>query len=361
MRKLIFLVLVMVILIICCGEDSSPIIEPASTTAPVGSMVPPNPKLTLIIDQPNSLRQLFTAIKFDSGVLVGDYGLNVGGPTVNVWDGKNFILDSTFTECESVFDLYMPEDGLPILTNEYYGKIRKRLGPGVWETKYSRPYERDLMFYILRAGDNLYANWLSFDKPRGGVVRGDLNGNNWSEVSSYTNKALPGMCSDGSNIYLAGQTDQWYNTGYPILTDIGGSIISRRMDKPGFRYWGVCKFNNIFILGTIDDSPFPGIPPHSVQIDVFDGTTNTTVWSNERSSIYKIEEHKGKVYTVVTWDWYASPDKTSLLMVSSDGYKWDVLAEIPCPSIIGMKIYDDGIYLSGGKFQTFGKMFFYKL
>ena len=290
--------------------------------------------------------------------MIGDYGSNVGGASVQMFDGQ-LTPDGQFPKAESVFDLYMPEDGLALCTNEHYGVIRKRVSVGMWEVMYKTSEDLDLMFFIRRAGNNLYANWMTYGTGIGGIVKGDLNGNNWSEIVRYTNKAMPGMYSDGTNIYMAGATGSWPGNGYPILTDFSGNIISGRSDSPNYKYWGIAKFNDLFILGTVSYVSSGGKAKDS-HIDVFDGTKNTTVWTNERTVIHRIEVYEDKVYAVVTWDWDADSNKTTLLMSSPDGYNWSVVVEIPCPHIIGMSFADGGVYLMGGRYQDYGRVYFFK-
>ena len=361
MKRYLWIVLIIAFwfLLVGCGGD--PVCNDPATPPPTVDAAwqpPQTPGLRLILDQANR-REIFSAIRIPDGLMYGDYDLDVGGPTVQTWDGKTLTIDGQFPECESVYNLYMPEDGMVLLTNEHYGIIRKRVSPGVWEIKYKMSSTMDLMFLILRAGNNLYANWFTYGKGRGGIVRSDLNGNDWTEVSHYTNKAMIGMFSDGSNIYLAGATGSWPGAGYPILTDFGGNIMSGRPDCPNYKYQGIAKFKDLFILGTTSYVSSGGKANDS-HIDVFDGSKNITVWTNERPVIPKMEVYENKVYAVVTWDWDADSNKTTLLMSSPDGYNWNIVVEIPCPHIIGMSFADDGIYLMGGRYRDFGRVYFWK-
>lgn len=356
MKKLLMIFIILIV--VCCGgeaRDAPIVILPI----PLTWQPPQTPGLHLIVDQSNR-REIFSIIRTADGLMFGDYGLDSGGSTIQTWDGKTLMIDGLFPEVESVFDLYMPEDGMALLTNEHYANIRKRISPGVWETKYKKNSPMDLMFYIRRAGNSLYANWITYGGGQGGIVRGDLNGNNWTDIVSYNDKALTGMWSDGSNIYLAGSTGHNPGAGYPILTDISGKILSGRPDSPNHKYWGGCKFGNLFVLGTSSYASSGGAVSYPGHIDVFDGVKNTTVWTNERTVIDKIEVYENKIYAVVTWDWTSDRNKTTLLMSSPDGYNWSLVCEIPCPHIIGTRFADGGVYLVGGRYRDYGRVYFYK-
>lgn len=320
----------------------------------LGWMPPQTPGLHCIIKRQADKRQFFSGIRVPGGLILGDYGLNVGGASVRLWNGK-FTPDGQFPESESVFDFYLPSDGQMLLTNEHYATIRKRTSSG-WVKKYGRQAQTDLMFYIRKAGQSLYGNWMSFDKASGGVVSSDLTGNVWNEIVTYTGKVFPGMTSDGNAPYLAGKTGDYRGEGYPILADFRGNILSSRSDRPKNLYWGVAKHGSVWVMGTCNGHL---IPSAQGEIHLFDGSTNRTVWSNERNVIHSIENYNGKLYAVATWTWTVE-GKTSLLLTSPDGYNWSVVSEIPCASIFGTRIQDGGIYMFGGKYESFGSVYFYK-
>lgn len=291
-------------------------------------------------------------------LVIGDYGLNVGGVTIREWYKNRIVEIGRFSKNESNFDLYLPEDGQMLATFEHYGNIRKQL-PSGWDQKYGKSSNTALMFYIRKAGNNLYGNWMYYDKAQGGVVRADVNGNSWVDLFGYTGKVLLGMTSNGSEINLAGKTGAYQGAGYPILTDINGSIMSGRSDLQGYLYWGVAKHKGVYIMGTCAGY---NIATATGQIHTFNGSQNKTVWSDHRNVIHRIESYKDRVYAVVTNDWESSKEKTSLLLSSANGAEgsWRVDWEIPCPSILGVKVADGGMYISGGRYQDFGWIGFFK-
>lgn len=344
MKKYHWLLSFILLVGISCG-DSNDIPIPIVISIPVEWQPPQTPGLHLILDQANK-REYFSALRVPDGLLLGQYGSHEGGPDIQFFDGT-LKSEQNFPDRESIFDLYMPNDGLPLATTELYASIYKRTADGKWELKYSRPRQQDLMFYIRRAGNALYGNWDSFDSSRGGLVKSTDNGNTWIDIARYNGKSLYGMASDDTNIYLAGKMN-----GYPIMTDVNGNILASRPDLEGYNYWGIAKSGNIWNMGT--DNGDRGGPSH---IDVFDGSILKTVYTTDRPIMQVIQIHDGKRYAVASWNWDAV-GKTSLLLISSDGYNWSILVEIPCPSILNMHFADGGVYLMGGRYRDYGRVYF---
>jgi len=338
-------------------ENPNPGPEPPDPNPP-GPWKPPQTQgLHCIIKKQADKRQFFCGINTPQGLWLGDYGLNVGGPTVRLWNGT-FTPYGQFPECESVFDLYLPPDGQMLLTNEHYACIRKRT-PSGWDKKYGRQAQTDLMFYLRRAGPYLYGNWIDYEDALSGVVRtnkDDLNGNTWNEICTFTGKIFPGMCTTGNDIYLVGKTGNYRGDGHPILADFRGNVLSSRPDRPSNIYWGVAKHGNVWLMGTCNGHI---VPLARGEIHLFDGATNKTVWSNERNVIHSIESHNGRVYALATWTWTVE-GRTSLLISSPDGYSWSTVCEIPCASFFGTRFDDGGVYMFGGKWEEFGSVYFYK-
>ena len=95
-------------------------------------------------------------------------------------------------------------------------------------------------------------------------------------------------------------------------------------------------------------------------IHAFDGSTLKQVYKTDRPQIHKMKIWNGKRWAVASWDWNVPADRTSLLLSSVNGYDWSLEVEIPCPHIIGMECRPEGIYLSGGKKDAFGKVFLWR-
>ena len=94
-------------------------------------------------------------------------------------------------------------------------------------------------------------------------------------------------------------------------------------------------------------------------IHAWNGSALTQVYTTNRPHIHAMGIYNNIRYAVATWDWNVS-GKTSLLLSSSDGYNWSILSEIPCAHIIGMSFGDSGIYLTGGKYREYGRVYFWK-
>lgn len=360
MKRLLLIPLILVFMF-SCGEDvDNQSVDPPPVIPPPQTALwrpPQTPGLHLILERADK-KLYFSALRTADGLLLGNYGLYHGGPDIQFFDGT-LTTEQNFPDRESIFDLFMPDDGLPLATTEHYGGIYKRTAPGQWERKYSRPRQQDVMLYLRRAGNALYGNWDSFDSSHGGLVKSTDQGNTWHDVAPYTQKSLYGMASDGNNIYLAGLAGG-YRSGheYPILMDIAGNVLASRPTLKGYSWWGVVKSGNLFNMGTWHDYARPD--GHGY-IDAFDGVTLSTVYTTDRPHIHAMQiGPDGKRYAVATWDWDASDSHTSLFLSSVDGYHWSVTGEIPCPHINGMHFADGGVYLLGGKKDGYGGVYFWK-
>jgi hypothetical protein len=68
---------------------------------------------------------------------------------------------------------------------------------------------------------------------------------------------------------------------------------------------------------------------------------------------------EGIRYAVATWGWEDS-GKNTLLLSSTDGFQWRMIALIPCAHIMGMTLADGGAYLMGGQYGKRGVVIFVK-
>uniref|UniRef100_A0A6M3KPB4 Uncharacterized protein n=1 Tax=viral metagenome TaxID=1070528 RepID=A0A6M3KPB4_9ZZZZ len=109
--------------------------------------------LHLILDIPGSQRPLFTGMRFDKGLLIGDYGGHLDGAQILYWDGKTLEPEKKFSDpkAESAFHLIDSGDGTPICSLELYCQMARREN-GVWGLTYQTEALVDLAFGIFKGG-----------------------------------------------------------------------------------------------------------------------------------------------------------------------------------------------------------------
>jgi hypothetical protein len=301
----------------------------------------------VIVSQPG--REFFSSVKVGTSLFLGDYGLGSGGPKIYTFDSGGLKAELTVPECESAFDIYFGDTTL-LCSFEKFGQIRKRVAKGNWPVVRQHPEEQALGFYIRRAGNNLYQNWAHWDRAEGGVVRSNLKGESWQDVSRFTGKTYQGMFENGGNIYLAGMVGGFSDPGrYPALGNLGGDVLFSRPDQPGRNYGMGVRIGNRFVLGNCAWGGSVGM------IDVWEGGAVRTTLTNERNVIALMQIINGKIYAVLTYDWDAPANKVSELISSPDGISWAKVADIPMSHVMHMN-YDGGFYFCGGRHNEVGKV-----
>jgi hypothetical protein len=323
--------------------------EGRSYLDPSISWAPTQKGLHLILDTQDK-HEYFSAMRIENGLLLGSYGLHDGGARIYFFDGKTLTLELQ-TDRESIFDMFMPDDGLPLATSEHNASIYKRTATGEWELKYSRSRYEDLMFYIRKTDDGtLWANWNGYDNNMSGLIKSNDNGNTWQDSTQFPGWWLCGMCVDGNDVFLSGSKD---NSN--VIVDKTGKVIESCINDSNYVNWGICKKDGILNYGTWNDTN----KADGSYINVNNGSVSMQVADQKPPFVQAIAIKNGVRYAIATWDWNDAANST-LVLQSPDGYNWSILTTIPCAHIMNMYFADDGMYLMGGRNRYFGKVYFYK-
>lgn len=314
--------------------------------------VPPIEGGATLLYYSNNGRELFSVMPLSGGYLVGDYGLTRDGAQIGFLSGSSLSVESKPSPPrESFMDIILASDGNPVSATEHYGSIYKRSGAGAsgtWSLKYSMS-QPVLMMFLSNIGGTLYSNWYDFSSQTSGLVSSGNNGENWSNIASYSFRVFC-LCDDGSNLYLTGSSG-----AYPVLANAGGSVLCSNGDKSGWSYWGCYSEGGVTNMGSY--SLMYQKNGQQGFIDAWDGATRTTVLNTAQPYVHVITAHGGKRYAVSTNAWDA--DGNSYIYASSDGYSWRQVSHVPCGYIIGHWAADDGLYLVGGKYGSYGALYRY--
>jgi len=312
--------------------------------------IPPQSQgLHLILDRPDSKHEYFSSLRIPEGLLLGEYGMQEGGPNIQLYDGqlKN---ELHIPDVESVMKIVDPGDGLPVAGIEHHGRIYKRDANGIWAKKFEIPGWENLVLGLTVLDGVIYGGIDVYLSGKGYMIQSNDKGNTW--VKTSVDMDVFGIATDGINIRLVGG-----KKGTAVFTNRLGNIICSKAGLPVYGWWGVCGMNGIWNMGTWSKYE-DGVDQQSY-IHAWNGSALTQVYTTNRPHIHAMGIYNNIRYAVATWDWNIS-GKTSLLLSSSDGYNWSILSEIPCAHIVGMSFGDGGIYLTGGKYREYGRVYFYK-
>ena len=296
-------------------------------------------------------REYFSVLRIPEGLLLGQYGLHEGGPEIQFFDGMTLTTELKIPDVESVMRIIDPGDGLPVASIEHHGRIYKRDAYGNWSKRFEIPGWENLVLGLTVLDGIIYGGIDVYLSGKGYMIQSNDKGNTW--VKTSVDMDVFGITTDGINIRLAGGKD-----GNAVFTNRLGNIICSKAGLPVHGWWSVCGMNGIWNMGTW--SKYGDGVDQKSYIHAWNGSVLTQVYTTNRPHIHAMDIYNGIRYAVATWDWNIS-GKTSLLLSSSDGYKWLELSEIPCAHIIGMSFGDGGIYLTGGKYREYGRVYFYKL
>jgi len=313
--------------------------------------------LHLILDLKGSQRCLFTGLRYKDGLLLGDYGLNVGGAKLQYFDGDKVIDEATFTNpvAESVFHIVLANDGVPICSNEHYAMMHRRQSNGSWNKTFGGTgmIRHDICFGIFKLGQVLYCFVHAFEDPTraGFMIRSNDNGQTWQKTMDFNERILWCGNSDGQRVLIAGAQDN-----HPWVIDENNSTIAERGDLQGKGYYQLCGKNGAWnFLG----NNFSG---HGAFIDYWAGGTPRTVFIANRPYAMWSEVDPTTGYRIALFSvWNSTDYNDSQVAISKDnGQTWNQLCMVPTPCLLGTCFADGGVYLFGGKYQEYGRVYFYK-
>lgn len=318
---------------------------------------PPTPHpdgLSLVLSTTDG-KECFCALEIPEGLLVGRYGLHKGGADIML-NGKVEFTPSP--ERESFFQLFRTKKGRILATIEHYASVFAR-DNGVWACKYKTDSQPNLALGICQTDDGrLWVLWNDgWTSPDFSVlICSDDDGETWHEYKRYPGLELCGICADGNDIFMAGANDKG-----EVLVDINGNVL---MSVPngflGYQYWPVISANGVWNVGTWNASGTPGIEGF---INVLGPGGSATAYGGDNWPFCQaMTIFKGVRYAVFTWGWEDS-GKNSALFSSVSGLKgsWKKVVDVPCAHIMGVNPGTDGLYLCGGRFGDFGRVYFYKV
>ena len=318
------------------------------------------PGLQLVIDNANSGKEFFSSLRIPEGLLIGEYGLWQGGPNIYLYNGE-LKQELNIPDVESVMKILDVGDGQPLAFCEHYAKIFKRNPDGTWTNTYRRNEQDALILGAVTMEDGMtYAFYNRYTNSGSGFLQSGDKGRTWSSPMTYSDKEIfgigQGMYNGKTEVLLTGSMGG-YPIGYPMAMDAYNRVQFSVPGAYGYGWWGNCNDGGIWNFGTwqvYEDNKEIGCKIH-----VYDGSVKE-VFSCDRAHIHTMGIYEGKRYAVATWDWSEDSGKTSLLLSSPTGYNWSIVCEIPCAHIIGMTFADGGAYFTGGKFQEYGRLYFYK-
>ncbi len=333
-------------------------VEPEPVPVISGWQPPQTPGLHCILVNHGSKRHYMSGLRIPDGLLLGDYGLHVGGAKIQRFDGTLYD-EATMPDRESIYFFWMTPDGLPICTVEFYASILKRVASGKWEHRYTRPGQRELMFDPSQYGNEIIALRVNYAwGDAGTIVKGDANGNVWNDWKSYSNKRIMNLATDGNSVVMCGYNDRTISA----LFDANGNQIASRDENYVDQCYDYCISGN----GNVNMAARSITEDHNhrnAYIDLYDGKNIFTVCDDlARPWIMDMQVDKatGFRYAVVSV-WQETDHPTSQLLESrNNGYAWKEVTEIPMPMCLSMQIADGGIYLFGGKYEDYGAVYFWK-
>jgi hypothetical protein len=322
---------------------------------PLGFSVPQTPGLHLILDIPGSGRCLFTGARFDKGLLIGGYWKSGVGAKLQFFDGKVLKDEATFSNplAESVFHIILAPDGVPICSLEKFAMMQKRQANGSWKMTFGGGQgdipaaENDLCFGIFKLGTVLYCFVHTFGDSVGDgfMIRSADNGNTWQRDGDYGEKVLWCGNSDGQRILIAGERN-----GHPWVIDKGKNTVAERSDLQGEKYSQCCGKDGKW---TFAGDNF---------IDYWEGGTPRTVFHSDRPYAMWTEVDPVTGYRIAlfsVWNEISYSD-AQVVISKDDGKTWAELCDVPCPCLLGAHFADGGVYLFGGKYGEYGRVYFYK-
>jgi hypothetical protein len=184
-------------------------------------------------------------------------------------------------------------------------------------------------------------------------MKSDNGGDTWYEWRSFSGKNILNMGSDGKRVLLAGNADN-----NPAVFDDNFNRIAGRNDYPDNTYASACGVGGTWNFGA--NSIAAVHEERRGYIDYYDGTNLRSVRDLTPPWVMVLRVYDGIRYAVCSV-WNETDHQSAILVKSKDGIKWDDVCQVPCPSIISMSYADGGIYLYGGKFAEYGRVYFYKL
>lgn len=296
-----------------------------------------------------SQRCLFTGMKYKDGLLLGDYGLHVGGAKIQYWNGEKVVDEAHFTDplAESVFHFVLAGDGIPIASGEHFGLMFRKDGPPEkpWRITYNSGEYVDLAFGIFKVGGNFYCLVCKGGYQEAHLIESTDDGRSWHKIKDYHDMQIGCGNSDGAVIRFTGERDS-----HPTVRDINGSVSIYRDDITGKGYTQLCGRSGLWnFLG-------------DAWIDSWDGNNIRRVFESDRYHAMWSEcdpYSQTRIALFSSWNQITYPD-AQVAISRDDGKTWGELCKVPCPCLLGTYFADGGVYLFGGKYEDYGCVYFYK-
>jgi hypothetical protein len=289
-----------------------------------------------------------SSLPMPDGLLIGTYR----PARILRFDGA--IHEELATGAESFYFPWMCPDGQPIWTTECdHAAIYGRDFEGDWCKHNTSPLENALTFEPYRIGDNLYCWRPDYAGATSGtIIKGDVNGLNWTPYRTLSGKQLLNMGSDGNTLRLVGNMN-----GYPIVTDDTGKVIYKREEYADNTYAYCIGNNGVWNFGA--NSLSEKTDHRRAYIDVWDGNLHS-VCDLDRPWVMDMQVFDGHRYALSSV-WNETDHQTAQLHRSDGGQKWEHVCDIPMPSAISMSFVPGGVYISGGLYGQWGAVYFVKL
>jgi hypothetical protein len=318
-----------------------------------GSWNPPTTKgLHLILDNPGSKQFYMAGTRIADGLLLGTYRAPGGGARIQHYDGR-ILQDELNTPAESFYSFHAVDNGIIATCECDFAKIYKRRGDK-WIQKSASNVQNALTFEPHEVNGALVALRVREAGANSGwLIRSTDNGETWHEWKSFSNKNILNMNSDGKVLRLFGNEND-----NPAVFDENFTKVAGRSDYPDNTYASGCGFEGKWNFGANSIKAIR--EERRGYIDFLDGANLRSVRDLMPPWVMVMNVYDGIRYAVCSV-WNETDHQSAILVKSKDGIKWDDVCQIPCPSIISMSYADGGIYLFGGKFGEYGRVYFYKL
>jgi hypothetical protein len=318
---------------------------------------PTAPGLHLILNLPGSQRPLFAGMRFDKGLLIGDYGGHLDGAQIQYWDGATLVTEHKFSDPkgESVFHMIPADDGVPICSIERYGMMARRdtgNPADPWRRTRDVDEPSDLAFEISKMNGALYCLVCTSARPTSSVIESGDQGKTWHGRWNFPEgERTQGSSGSDGHLILFGDKEN----NRPVIRGVGSGLVARQDALPGHGYTQVCgKDGQWLFSGNRIDAPFGAF------VDYWNGTGNpVTVFNSDRRYAMWSEAYNN--IRVVLFGAWKENDLYSQVAFSLDHGKpgtWNQFT-VPCNCLFRSHIADNGVYLFGGDWGS-GRCYFYK-
>jgi len=301
-----------------------------------------------------------SVMRDSSGLLIGTYRQG-GQAKLYRFDGA--LHEELSLSVESIYMIVNTPDNLPIFTTEVPAQVFKKQSDGSWKITRLRSEDVSCAFEILQVGNNLVL--MAVNQAWGNGIflfKGDINGNDFQQWKSINGRYL-NFGTDGAQIKLCGSSGQT-KMDYPLIANENGDDIHSRLDYEDQQYSYVIGKDGIWNLGAQSITEADGF--RRAYIDIWDGKNLITVFDfnppNDPPWTMDMQIDPATGYRwCVSSIWNESGRCRPALACSIDnGWHWTIVCEVPMPACIAMYFADNGIYLVGGEYDKYMKVFFWR-